>query len=759
MATLSCVLMIAAMLVQDQELSGEASANATVIVLPDDASATLRRTADEVAAYLSRMTGVRPDVVPEQQASAKPRIDIGRTRHAQKYLPDDLLLEDERIVVRSVPDGIVICGGSDRGTMYAAYRFLEALGCRWLTPEPEHEQVPQIAAITPDNLNIDKRPAFSWRLFKSFSPQLEQWGMKMGFNGLYPPQLAAVNGGSYYWPRDVHDVHTFAQIMPASRYFDDHPEWYSMLDGKRVAATIGSQLCVSSQQLIEEFSANVIRVFDADLNAKFLSISPNDGYGWCECAECRGLDQRLSGGRTTRQGLAEGQVFVGDRVFWFANEVAQRVSRKHPDRKLLVLSYINYTEPPDTIRPADSLVPFICHYAPADYSRPVADSSSTANRQFDELLHRWLDITPDVMLYGYVSKSMWWRLPRPVLEPMCADLKYYHQLGVHRYYCQSSLSDWALDGPLYYVIARLLWEPAADPQAIADEWTQNMFGPAAAEMKTYYAAVRQSVVSTGASYSDDPLNQVPGLFDRVELDQAMAALVRAEQIPCSGSVRARVAEVAAIFRHGYWMTLILEQERLGDPPFIFWLTLGLCCVAAMACVRAMVHELAAKTQGQKSTPAFWLLMFLILLSFGLNKYADLQSRLIDVGRQLTQSQGWYQNRQSRMLVFGGFASAGGLTTLGGIWWLARARLKQNLPAILGLSALCGIVFVRATSFDYADHASGFHLFDAAFRESCYGISCVWIAELGGLFSVAAGAVTRRVTAEQGRVGPSVASVQ
>jgi len=153
--------------------------------------------------------------------------------------------------------------------------------------------------------------------------------------------------------------------------------------------------------------------------------------------------------------------------------VLHHLARKLPDKKLLVLAYINYAEPPDSIRPRPNVVPFLCHYAPADYSRAINDPASEANRQFNDLLKRWLKISPDLMIYSYVSKSMWWRLPRPVLHNFAADVKYLHGLGGRRYYCQSSLSDWPLDGPLHYVLAKLLWNPSADPDAIAREWAST----------------------------------------------------------------------------------------------------------------------------------------------------------------------------------------------------------------------------------------------------------------------------------------------
>ena len=537
------------------------------IVTPDRPSETVKRAAEELALYIERMSGAKLAIVAESQARTTPRIDMGPTALARKMLPADAARNEERAMVRSTPDGLVICGGGDRGTLFGVYRFLETLGCRWLTPEPENELTPRRTTIVVENVRIDSCPAFQWRLFSgSGKPEQEAWGLKLGFNGLYRADAAGGNGGCYYWPDAVRGCHAYYQIMPAKQYAAAHPQWNPLIGGERVPTSVAShQLCVTAPGLADEFAANVIRVFDADPNARLVSISPNDGHGWCECPECLALDKKLCGGRTTKQGLAKEKPFMGDRVFWFANEVARRVEPKHPDRKLLVLAYVNYAEPPDTVHPHRNVVPWLCHYAPADYSRPIADPSSEPNRQFNALLERWVKITPDLLIYSYVSKSMWWRLPRPVTRIFAADVKHYYDLGVRRYYCQSSLSDWPLDGPLYYVIGKLLWDPAADPQALAAEWTRGMFGPAAADMEAFYAAVEASVRKTGQSYSDNPPRQVPGLYDPAELNRAMAALERAEKKaagdpPCA----ARLEKVARTFRYGRTMVAAIERHTLAE---------------------------------------------------------------------------------------------------------------------------------------------------------------------------------------------------
>ncbi|MBD3292657.1 MAG: DUF4838 domain-containing protein, partial [Armatimonadia bacterium] len=451
------------------------------IVVPADASEIVRFAAAELSDYLEQISGATVPMVSEGEAVEGVPVHIGATSVGGEYTPADP--EGIRILVDA--DRVLLCGGSDRATAFAAYRFLERLGCRWLALDEEF--VPRIETIEVPEVDVETTPAFNMRTFVARNEERRIWGLKMGMNGFYSPGDVDLHKG-YYLPAEATGCHVYHQIIPAEMYFEEHPEWFPLLQGERRPGELhGAQLCVTADGLADEFARRAIDIFDRDPNLKAMSISPNDGRGWCECEECMALDERLCGSRTTQQGLAGERPFRGDRVFWFANEVAERVAEVHPDKLLLVLAYINYAEPPDTIVPADNVVPWLCHYAPADYSRPINDPTSEPNAQFNELLVDWAEQAPHLLFYSYVSKSMWWQLPRPVTDTFAADVKYLHDLGIRRYYCQSSLSDWPEAGPLYYVIAKLLWDPSQDPDAIAGDWVNHMFGPSAEEMSDFYA--------------------------------------------------------------------------------------------------------------------------------------------------------------------------------------------------------------------------------------------------------------------------------
>lgn len=541
-------------------LAQDGVANAA-IVIPTGAGETTRHAAAELARYLHVVSGAELPLCEGAAASPGATVRLG-TREGLP--PEDAAFLDahpEGFVVRAAGQTVSLCGGSERGTLFGVYRFLETYaGCRWLAPGIEALPERRTVVVAPGRLA--SAPVFEHRFFNGTSPEAMAWGVRMGMNGYYTPEAAPRNGQCFYLPPAVPGCHAYDRIIPAETYFEVHPEWFPLIGGKRVPSRISyGQLCVTAEGLADEFARNVIALFDADPNCRVVSISPNDGFGWCECERCLGLDRDLCRGRTTRLGLLGDKPFVGDRVFWFANEVARRVAQKYPDRMLLVLAYVNYAEPPDTVRPLPNLVPYLCHYAPADYAHAIADPRSEPNALFDALLRRWSRIAPHLQIYSYVSKSMWWRLPRPVLRLFAEDIRHYRDLGIRRYYCQSTLTDWALDGPLYYVIARMLWDPDADPDALVADWTDHMAGAAAPALREFYAAVENAVRATGKPYSDNPPQQVPGLYDGGELDRADAALARAAQLADSEPSRARVQAIAAVFAYGRHMIRALEAAH------------------------------------------------------------------------------------------------------------------------------------------------------------------------------------------------------
>ncbi len=103
------------------------AAKCEIVVPRDGGGVAVQRAAAEIAKYLKRMSGTDVGIVCEGEATQSIALHIGPATVTQRSVPQDLTLHSERFVILSVPEGVVICGGSDRGTLYGACHFLEAL--------------------------------------------------------------------------------------------------------------------------------------------------------------------------------------------------------------------------------------------------------------------------------------------------------------------------------------------------------------------------------------------------------------------------------------------------------------------------------------------------------------------------------------------------------------------------------------------------------------------------------------------------------
>ena len=84
-------------------------------------------------------------------------------------------------------------------------------------------------------------------------------------------------------------VHTFFPLLPPEKYFDEHPEWYSEIDGKRKHEH--AQLCLTNDEMRKELTRNALAVLRNDPGAGVISISQNDWHGRCQCAKCRAVEE------------------------------------------------------------------------------------------------------------------------------------------------------------------------------------------------------------------------------------------------------------------------------------------------------------------------------------------------------------------------------------------------------------------------------------------------------------------------------------
>ncbi|HIE51572.1 MAG TPA: DUF4838 domain-containing protein, partial [Armatimonadetes bacterium] len=487
------------------------------IVVPTLASPVEQQAAAELAHYLQLMSGAEVPIISAGEPVAQPyRLLVGR---AEQVLAQPPKLHPEGFLLRTVDDGLIIAGGSDLGTLFAVYDFLERLGCRWLVPGELGQVVPLRPTVTVKDWNVVERPAFEIRSFAlTGGGERAEWGLRNKINGFYSLEFAEAHGGALSFQPGTAGFHSFFQTLPAEEYFPDHPEIFPLLGGKRMKYSVrGGQLCTTNPEAVALAASVVRRYFREHPTARIYTLSPNDGYGWCECERCRAFDEQYAAGRTH----ASGRPITTDRLMYFLNQVQAQLRGEFPGRRLVTLSYVNYVEPPTTYVPEADIIAFQCHYTPACYAHPITDPDCPENRKFDAHLRRWVEVLRrargegqpvNLGIYAYTDKSMWFYLPRPVVRQMAADIQHFYELGIRSYYAQSSASVWALNLPLYYLTAKLLWNPQQDVEALLDDFYTNFFAAAAEPMRAYYQTFEEALARSRAHFNADPLSEAPPLL-------------------------------------------------------------------------------------------------------------------------------------------------------------------------------------------------------------------------------------------------------
>ena len=201
------------------------------IYLPENAPAQAIYAADELRYYISRMCA-RP--CPVQSDTTADAVIL-------EQVVCDTLGEDGFSLTPK--EGAVRIRGGKRGIIYGAYELLERLGCRFFTPECE--KVPTVSEVVLDLWEeVIQKPILEYREHNYTDLRRSpRFAVKSRVNGHHHPIPEKLGGNmSYSWY-----VHSFEYMIPTSKYGQDHPEFYAMLeDGTRPQTYARFRICLTA---------------------------------------------------------------------------------------------------------------------------------------------------------------------------------------------------------------------------------------------------------------------------------------------------------------------------------------------------------------------------------------------------------------------------------------------------------------------------------------------------------------------------------
>ncbi|MBL7036980.1 MAG: DUF4838 domain-containing protein [Pirellulaceae bacterium] len=507
------------------------AASQFTIVRPADASPSQVHAAEELQRFTREMTGAELPITADDQPMPAKAILLGVTRHTETVLgeaPDLGKLDDDGFRIVTRPPHLLIIGSPIRGTLYGVYELLEKYGgCRWYAKH--HSSIPKLDSWTIPQIDEAQVPAFTMR-------EPFWWGMFEGdfaarckANG-NRPALEEKHGGRIRFGAGLF-VHTFYPLMPPSEFFAEHPEYYSELDGKRTMER--AQLCLTNPDVVRIVTERVLARIRQDPQARLFSVSQNDWGGWCQCPNCREIDER--------EGSPSGT------MIHFVNQVAEAVEKEFPDAWIETLAYQYTRHPPKTLKPRHNVVPRLCTIE-CDFSAPLNVSTYEQNQKFVQDIEGWSAITDKLYVWDYTTNFGHYVSPHPNFGCLQGNVQFFrdnHVVGLFEQGAyQAPHAEFA--ELRAWILAKLLWDPDQDVEPLYRDFFQGYYGPAAKPIRQYFDELQALVTPdenvlriwyppTSPYYTDAFFDRAAKLWAEAEAlvkdDPALSYNVRMSALP------------------------------------------------------------------------------------------------------------------------------------------------------------------------------------------------------------------------------------
>lgn len=486
------------------------------IVIAPGAPPAVQRAANELQHFLEQMSGAR---LPIATRPAARMVLVGPSPALDQLRLSTPQLGPEAFLLRTHGPHLVILGGGPRGSMYGVSTFLESLGCRWYTATLS--RIPHRPSISVGPLDERHQPAFEYREPFYTEANDRDWAARNRMNGFHLNLDASTGGKLEYFPF----VHSFYQLVDPKLHFAAHPEYFALIDGRRRDSH--AQLCLTNPDALRIAIDSVERWIAEHPDATILSVSQNDGYGWCECDNCRRVEAE------------EGGAHSGP-VLRFVNAVAEAIEKQHPEKLIDTLAYAYTEAPPTKVRPRSNVRIRLCRYSACE-AHPLGQCP--LNGYFLKNLQDWARLSRQLYVWHYNTNFSHYLAPFPDFDSLAADLPLYRDNGVVGLFMQGSRSrggrseNAALRA---WIIARLLWNPSVNVPALIREFHEAYFQESAAPMLEYFDLM-QSQVRRGQHLWIYSRTDGPHLSDDF-LAQAEPLLTRAASLAKSEDVRERVRD-------------------------------------------------------------------------------------------------------------------------------------------------------------------------------------------------------------------------
>jgi hypothetical protein len=523
------------------------------IVVFKDAPPRTRDAAVALAEYVEKISSQKPEVIEGEPSPLPERaIWVGFQPALKELFPKtnfEFTHPEETLIVSN--ERHLVIAGRDRwdpahmeakgrlstktgmqqeyGTANAAYSFIrDQLGARWLWPGEEdvikQESIVIAAGETRYHPQIRARAGLFTKLElgdHKEGPDLE-WARVQRLQ-LDSMELDGGHGFGHWW----------------DKYSKSNPDFFALHpDGTRSPhpTPYNTKLCESNPKVWQQWLAEVEKQLRENPTTRVFNVSENDGYdyGHCMCQDCVAKDHPDAEKFPFRwKNKEEMRPALTDRQVVFANTLGRLLKQRYPDKELYVqlLAY-GYSRPaPIAAVPDDNVI--IASVSNFPLRSPV-ERVAPLKQHGD-----WAKKAQHLMWRPNLGNpvGLTWGMPDVAITQAAEDFRFAADTHCIGLYFDMFWYHWSTQGPYYYALAHLAWNPHTEVKTLMEDYYQRTYGPAAADMKAYWELLertRMEFVAVKPSRMrafDIPEKYTPELFAQAQshLDAAAAKLDSADE--------------------------------------------------------------------------------------------------------------------------------------------------------------------------------------------------------------------------------------
>lgn len=349
-------------------------------------------------------------------------------------------------IIKSDSKDIFLVAPNEKSLRYAVYTLLESWGFRKFTSIDTY--IPKLKKVEfPKNTTQHYKPSFEYRVIlypDAYDEDFRDWH-KLDWH---------LNDFSVWG-------HSFDKLLPPKEYFKTNPEFYALYEGNRRAES----LCMTNDTVVALVTKKMGKIIAENPNTTFYSVSQNDDAVYCECAQCKLLNEKHGGPQGS--------------LYYFLNKIAVLF----PKTKITTLAYLHTYKPPTGLKIEPNIYTLFC---PIELNRGKSIINDTESKPFIKILQNWGKTASNLYLWDYTVQFSNYFSPFPNFHTFSDNYKLFKQNNVKGLFVQGYADVPGDFSELrQYLLAKILWDTEINIETTTDDFLRGFYGKAASNIKKY----------------------------------------------------------------------------------------------------------------------------------------------------------------------------------------------------------------------------------------------------------------------------------